>query len=918
MRASRRIDKKQNAPEETYEAVLGGLREESLEDEEGLFSEELSFQDGGVVLGVEGDGAAAEDASEGNAGGRAVTTRAAHPGALAGHAVAMEEKHARSVKNLKRSLVAGLRQLHHVTEGLDAVRRSARNLRHLLDHAHYTPPQQTKLSAELHHFDLTFADRNTELEFIKKRSLETIAPKAGALALTLGLVSLLGCIVVGLEHGRRAEPKLELASLAHGRQVLLTLLLLGTADVTRPARTHALLTRFGPRGVVLTLAALCGASSAVFVLGAVDDGGLDGKLGRSEAMFSAALRATGAQTAVMGVLTFTGFAWICGVNCVVIVLIWVGCLGATEGSVGAGRWAMGAFCVIATLALVASRTFEWGLRREWLSDHALDHVDHELSLTTTKRLGGRGGGGNGNGSGGGGGGAKQRKKRQAFISYSHIDKDFAGSVTAALAQSTSFTPWVDSSIKAGHDWRGEIADAILSSSAMVFILSPNSASSRYCREEVYFAKAHNVPILTLVHDDWASFEALPSGMRLVLQRRQAMDCVGEALGQSGPAGPLPPDKVEELLGALLSVAATCVRKEEPPTTKSLHRNPTPSKVQPTRSLKIDKVQRREDLRDVLSGSPAGTKRRLTDTAAKPGSPLAAIAASASRESNKGARSDPIDVVILWSGALHDQPVAHWLAACLLPNFTAQQAVVKYESGEEGDSPQAVAMRISAATCVIVIVSPEFARSHDCLDELLFAHEAHKRLLGIGHDCDASQLPLSAQVILQQANVFDWGTEHMQDLSSPDARLLRMRVLAFIASELFSAMQEAKVQKATAAAARGEHRTNSLTFHGSPGSPGSLATRRLLQPSSKFTVRQVVAGRDKHTTQPVCEHAHDTSHLGVLSAKQWKHSVAAARTPSPSPGTRSRRLLQGAEARTPSPSTRARRLLQGLAPRMTPS
>ena len=606
-----------------------------------------------------------------------------------------------------------------------------------------------------------------------------------------------------------------------------------------------------------------------------------------------------------------------------------------------------------------------------LSDHALEHVDHELHLTTVKPARSivlRRGLGKG--------GASIATRKQVFLSYSHADKHFSRGVEIALDKSESFKAWVDRSIRAGQDWRGEIADAILRSSALVFILSPNSATSRYCREEIYFAKvltdllvlsrsstysrltpyssplsllyfccshfaqAHGVPILTLVHEDWSSFDALPTGMRLVLQRRQAMDCVGLALGPDGTAGPLPPPKVKELHSALAIIALKSTSKN---TSKSSRaqlnaRRPTTSKVQPSsaaaptsatggaatttttttttlqarparpsrqggaaegqtppgepgsgrrrvhsNSIKCDKTERRQELRDKLS--PSAPKRRFTDTADIPGSPLAATAAAAAASgtrrlsdcpASKAAGRDklePIDVVILWSGAQRDEPVAHWLADCLRPNFTARQAVVRYDL-DGRDTPQAVALRIKAATCVIVIVSPEFARSHDCLDELLFAHEAHKRLLGVGHHCDATMLPLSAQVILQQVNVFDWGGEHTQDSASPDARVLRMRVLAFIASELYNQMQEDKLalSMAPVAAARGAHRSDSMASAESPGTPGSRVARRLS--TSVFKVRQVVAGRD---TEHEDEHEHgDTSHLGVLTGQQWRENTEEIR------------------------------------------
>ena len=104
-----------------------------------------------------------------------------------------------------------------------------------------------------------------------------------------------------------------------------------------------------------------------------------------------------------------------------------------------------------------------------------------------------------------------------MISYSHKDLDFAIKLEKNLTL-IGFKVWMDTEIIPGDDWRANIAKAIEKSLAVVFIMSPTSVKSKYCKEEIYYALNIKVPIFPIVYQD--SWSALSKGIKLVLQRIQ--------------------------------------------------------------------------------------------------------------------------------------------------------------------------------------------------------------------------------------------------------------------------------------------------------------------------------------------------------------------------------------------------------------
>jgi hypothetical protein len=88
---------------------------------------------------------------------------------------------------------------------------------------------------------------------------------------------------------------------------------------------------------------------------------------------------------------------------------------------------------------------------------------------------------------------------QIFISYSHVDSDFAEILRMKLTDGGCHI-WIDhSGLKAGDDWRLGIEDAIKNSSALVLIMSPESITSPYVTFEWAFAYGVGIQIIPVLY-----------------------------------------------------------------------------------------------------------------------------------------------------------------------------------------------------------------------------------------------------------------------------------------------------------------------------------------------------------------------------------------------------------------------------------
>lgn len=104
---------------------------------------------------------------------------------------------------------------------------------------------------------------------------------------------------------------------------------------------------------------------------------------------------------------------------------------------------------------------------------------------------------------------------QVFISYSRRDSEFVDRLETDL-RAAGIETWVDRArIEAGDGWVGRIQDAIVSSSAMLYIASPEALNSAWVNDELYYALTRGKLILPVIYRT----EVMP----LILARYQGID-----------------------------------------------------------------------------------------------------------------------------------------------------------------------------------------------------------------------------------------------------------------------------------------------------------------------------------------------------------------------------------------------------------
>lgn len=104
-----------------------------------------------------------------------------------------------------------------------------------------------------------------------------------------------------------------------------------------------------------------------------------------------------------------------------------------------------------------------------------------------------------------------------FISYKREDIKFASKLTKSLRKN-NFEVWIDEDIRAGQNWRDEVCDAIDDSSVVLFLVSPASVESKYCKEELEHAHGTRKTILPVVLSD--ASECTPQELLLMISNVQ--------------------------------------------------------------------------------------------------------------------------------------------------------------------------------------------------------------------------------------------------------------------------------------------------------------------------------------------------------------------------------------------------------------
>ena len=126
-----------------------------------------------------------------------------------------------------------------------------------------------------------------------------------------------------------------------------------------------------------------------------------------------------------------------------------------------------------------------------------------------------------------------------FISYAHADKREIMPYLAEL-DNQGYRYWYDTSIKAGSEWQGVIANNLANSSFVLAFISPSSAASEYCTKEINYATSKNKPfgaiylketkLSPVLEMHMASIQALKAKDYTTVK-----DCVDEVLKLEGIA-----------------------------------------------------------------------------------------------------------------------------------------------------------------------------------------------------------------------------------------------------------------------------------------------------------------------------------------------------------------------------------------------
>lgn len=105
----------------------------------------------------------------------------------------------------------------------------------------------------------------------------------------------------------------------------------------------------------------------------------------------------------------------------------------------------------------------------------------------------------------------------AFVCFAHADWTLVQEQIRWL-QDAGINIWFDEGITPGSEWTEEIARAIERASAFVYFVTPNSAESKHCRDELQFAFSTNVPVVGVHLQE----TELSGGLRLSLGGVQAI------------------------------------------------------------------------------------------------------------------------------------------------------------------------------------------------------------------------------------------------------------------------------------------------------------------------------------------------------------------------------------------------------------
>jgi uncharacterized protein YgiM (DUF1202 family) len=85
-----------------------------------------------------------------------------------------------------------------------------------------------------------------------------------------------------------------------------------------------------------------------------------------------------------------------------------------------------------------------------------------------------------------------------FISYSHVDQFLVESQIIDILTQAGHDVWFDERLVVGQNWKKQLSNAVATSDALVFAISPESVKSKYCQWEVDQALDLNKPIFPVL------------------------------------------------------------------------------------------------------------------------------------------------------------------------------------------------------------------------------------------------------------------------------------------------------------------------------------------------------------------------------------------------------------------------------------
>ena len=85
-----------------------------------------------------------------------------------------------------------------------------------------------------------------------------------------------------------------------------------------------------------------------------------------------------------------------------------------------------------------------------------------------------------------------------FLSYSRDDKAYVYELWRALRDRAHHDAWIDQRIVPAQDWWETILKNIETCETFIYLMTPKSVESIYCRAELTYALALNKPILPIM------------------------------------------------------------------------------------------------------------------------------------------------------------------------------------------------------------------------------------------------------------------------------------------------------------------------------------------------------------------------------------------------------------------------------------